>query len=105
MLNVHVGLDGRTARVTARGEVDLSTAGMLKSAIDDACGAHGVTAVVLDLTGVSFLGGTGLAVLLKAKQKCATRDLTLALHGSKPVQRTVEISGLADDLPVQPAPP
>ena len=54
---------GPTAVVTVSGEVDLYTARDLMASIDETFTQPGLGAVVIDLTGVSFLGSSGLGTL------------------------------------------
>jgi anti-sigma B factor antagonist len=54
---------GPTAVVTVSGEVDLHTARDLMASVDDTFTQPGLGSVVIDLTGVSFLGSSGLGTL------------------------------------------
>jgi anti-sigma B factor antagonist len=54
---------GATAVVTVTGELDLHTSRELMVSVDDTFARPGLDAVVIDLTGVSFLGSSGLGTL------------------------------------------
>jgi anti-sigma B factor antagonist len=54
---------GSTAVVTVTGELDLLTARELMKSVDETLRWPDLTGVVVDLTGVSFLGSSGLGTL------------------------------------------
>lgn len=54
---------GSSAVVTVAGELDLHTARELMVAVDEALTWPGLESIVIDLTGVSFLGSSGLGTL------------------------------------------
>ncbi|MBN9096583.1 MULTISPECIES: STAS domain-containing protein [unclassified Pseudonocardia] len=54
---------GAVAVVTVSGELDLHTARDLMTSVDDVLTEPGLGGVVIDLTGVSFLGSSGLGTL------------------------------------------
>ena len=58
--------------VAVRGDIDLSEAGELRAVLNDAStGPHRTVAV--DLSGVRFIGSTGMGVLAELHQRLATR--------------------------------
>jgi anti-sigma B factor antagonist len=69
---------GSAAVVTVTGEVDLQTARELMAVVDDTMTWPDLAGLVVDLTGVSFLGSSGLGTLAEL----ATRTTTSA--GSAP---------------------
>jgi anti-sigma B factor antagonist len=69
---------GSAAVVTVTGELDLQTARELMAVVDDTMQRPDLSGVVVDLTGVSFLGSSGLGTLAEL----ATR--TTAPAGSTP---------------------
>jgi anti-sigma B factor antagonist len=78
------------------GEHDLSTVDALSQtlarafALDDA-------EVVLDLSGVQFMGAATIDVIVRAKDALDLRSRTLTLRSpSESAQRVVELCGLAD---------
>lgn len=83
-------LEGAIADLSVEGEVDVATAGELAVALD-ALGEQGCTTVRLDLSRVSFLDSTGLAVL--AARLRDGRDLRL-VQASERVASMLRITGL-----------
>ncbi|MFB8003776.1 STAS domain-containing protein [Nocardia sp. NPDC056000] len=96
-------LDTDTASpvVTVTGEVDVTSAPMLDRVLRDALHTSPRT-VVIDMTGVSFLGSAGITVLAAAAQHSPE---LLRIVGSYPVSRPLEITGadvlfaMCDSLP------
>jgi anti-sigma B factor antagonist len=81
------------------GEMDAANAGELDRALLRAEGTDAVE-IVLDLSGLHFIDSTGIAVLVAADARSRADGKRLSvLRGSEPVQRTIEICGLADRLP------
>jgi anti-sigma B factor antagonist len=83
--------------VGLRGELDMATAARAWAAVSDAIGRRGGRQLVLDLTGVEFLGSHGLQVL--ADTAAVTTQgghglLRVAAGGSKRVLRPIQLAGL-----------
>lgn len=68
-LSVHTAVDAPRARVGVSGEVDVSNADALRSAIDEALAAEGVQVVEVDLAQVPYIDSTGIGVLVGAAHK------------------------------------
>lgn len=84
---------GGAAVVTVTGEVDLGTAPQIAEHVDPLWTTTNL--VVVDLTGVTFLGSAGIAQLLRANAAAAENGATLVLVAQqRPVLRTLEIAGL-----------
>ena len=87
---------GGVAVVEAVGEVDLGNSDELVESVT-AAGAGGA-AVVLDMAGVTFMDSSGLKALL-----LSTRDLgaglAVVVAPGSPVERLVELAGVADRIP------
>lgn len=80
--------------VRVTGEIDMVTTTVLSERLRPLLEARG-TAVLLDLTGVGFLGSAGLSELVAAKERAAERDVTLLLvANSRVVLRPLEVTGL-----------
>jgi anti-sigma B factor antagonist len=62
---VEVSSDAQGSQVTLRGELDLVSAPRLQQVLDQLC-RQGHPEIVLDLSGLKFLGATGLSVFLRA---------------------------------------
>jgi anti-sigma B factor antagonist len=78
------------------GEVDMLTSPQLRSAVLDHFGNDsGVELVVLDLDGVTFLGTSGLAVLIEVREAAHSAGVELRLAcTARRVLRPLTIAGL-----------
>jgi anti-sigma B factor antagonist len=89
--------------LSVRGEVDMSTGPFLQQALlshlDDAA-----SQVTVDLTGVSFLGAAGLAVLVNVKRAAVAAQSRLRLVArTRVVLLPLTITGLAGEFDIYPA--
>ena len=82
-IDVDVEQHGALVVVAVTGEVDLVTAPSLRSVLNEVAGRAGVTCIVLDLAGVSFLDSTGIAVLTGVTKRCRTQGQDLRLCGAQ----------------------
>ncbi|HEU5471743.1 MAG TPA: STAS domain-containing protein [Actinophytocola sp.] len=77
------------------GDLDLLTAALLREALLPHVERSGHR-VVLDLTGIGFLGSAGLSELVAANEAAAANGSTLLLVAStRAVLRPIEITGLS----------
>ncbi|OZM74370.1 hypothetical protein CFN78_04370 [Amycolatopsis antarctica] len=85
--------------VTAVGEIDASTCRYLQARLDEAALTE-ADSVIVDLTGVSFLGCAGMEILVAAsgrfQQLCLATDEHIVL-------RALQVTGIADRFPVFPS--
>jgi len=96
-LKIGTDLSDTTAVVHAVGEVDMSSAPTLRTAVLTACAAVRVPAsLVVDLTGVDFFGSSGISVLMEAQQRCQARRTPLLVVPSQAALRTLRIAGLTE---------
>jgi anti-sigma B factor antagonist len=92
-LSTSTGENGQVT-VTVVGEVDTFTAPVLRSSLDTQL-EQSPSELVIDLSGVQFLGSAGLAVLVAAKDDADRRRNRLRLVcGSRIVTRALEATGL-----------
>ncbi|MBP2319635.1 anti-anti-sigma factor [Kibdelosporangium banguiense] len=92
---------GPVAVVHVSGEVDISTIDTMSEYVLDHL-AQTPPALVIDLSGVVFMGSAGLGLLIEAHQQADRTATTLRIVAtSPPVLRPLEISGLLDLLPVR----
>jgi anti-anti-sigma factor len=93
--------DQEAAVLSARGEVDLATASLLREALLTAV-AHGNGPVVVDLSEVPFMDSAGVHVLVDTHGRLRPQNRRLAIacreHGQ--VHRLLALVGLLDDLTV-----
>jgi len=82
--------------VTVVGEVDTFTAPVLRSTLDSQLEQQ-PKELVIDLSGVQFLGSAGLAVLVETQKSSRARDVALSLIATtRAVTRPLEVTGLID---------
>ena len=89
-----------TVLLAVNGEVDTLTAPRLQAAVDKALGTavEERTALVVDLTGVTFLASSGLAVLIGGARRATAAGRRLGLVATtRAVTRPLEVTG-ADAL-------
>ena len=90
--------DGR-ATVRLGGELDLAGVPELEAAITATADAQ---ALVLDLSGLTFIDSSGMRLLLSLNASVQERGQSFeVVPGSENVQRTFELAGLLDRLPFQ----
>lgn len=95
ILVVDAALLPPTARITAAGEIDSSTAGLLRDRLDTVLGAADVREIVVDLTPVTFLDSAGLCVLAGAHRRATEHGIALRVVAvSRAVVRPLQITGL-----------
>jgi anti-sigma B factor antagonist len=83
-------------RVVARGDIDVSTAPLLKQQMQEVVG-RGATIVVLDVSDVNFVDSSGIRVIVEAGNGLRDRGGQLLIEGiSAAVGRILEITGLLD---------
>jgi anti-sigma B factor antagonist len=94
-LSTNTGADG-VVTVTVVGEVDTFTAPVLRSSLDAQLEQQ-PRELVIDLSGVQFLGSAGLAVLVETQKSARSRDVELRLVATtRAVTRPLEVTGLID---------
>lgn len=86
--------------VAFEGELDLGEAEMAADALERAL-ATAARGVVADLTALSFLGSTGVRVLLQARARAAEAGVGFRLvQGHGPARRLIGLLGLEQGLDV-----
>jgi anti-sigma B factor antagonist len=94
-LSTSTGEDGAVT-VTVVGEVDTFTAPVLRSSLDSQL-EQSPRELVIDLSGVQFLGSAGLAVLVETQKSAKAKDVALTLIATtRAVTRPLEVTGLID---------
>ena len=97
------------ALVEPRGELDLATIATLAAAVDAAIaealraaldGVNGPAHLVLDMRGLTFIGSTGLNLLVVLHRRSQHEGFQLTLLAPPaPVDRAIQLCGLDQDLP------
>jgi anti-sigma B factor antagonist len=81
--------------VSVSGEIDMLSAPALRTYVTTNLGDSGT--FLLDLSGVSFLGSAGLAVLVEAAQESRTRAVTFGVVAAdRAVTRPIVATGLGE---------
>jgi anti-sigma B factor antagonist len=89
-----VVVDGDVVRVSVAGELDATSAARLQGSLDAATGVS-AGAVVIDMSGVSFIDSTGLRILVVLQQRLSTQGRLLTLgEVSAQTRRLLDLSGL-----------
>ena len=94
---MHVSVVGNpdgSVVVTVRGNLDIDSATVLSTALEQVLHA-GEPRIVVDLSGVEFCDSTGVNVLLAAHQRLADQGGSLALAApTSTVRRILQVTGL-----------
>lgn len=93
----------RVEIVVLSGEHDLETVPLVREALGTA--ASGGKAVLVDLSSATFVDSSILGALLEARRAALEDSHGFAVASSgeaEPVRRVLEVTGLADELPVHP---
>ena len=102
---------GPVSVLTVSGEVDIASGPRLRAALDeiiDVPEGRAPAGLVLDLTGVTFLGSSGLAVLVDAHERATQRGITMKIvidRPGSPVARAFQAAAIHEHLDVQVSPP
>jgi anti-anti-sigma factor len=90
-----------TVRVAVAGEIDLSTAGVLRAELLHALSASLPHRIEIDLAGVTFMDCGGLTVLVVAGKAAARTGCQLRITNPQPfVHRILDLTGLLGVLTV-----
>lgn len=93
--------DGRCLTLRLVGELDHAAAQTVMPGIEDAVEEYLPRRCVLDLTGVSFMDSSGIAVILKTDRLLRQTGGVLALSGVPgQVRRVLDVAGLTKIIPV-----
>lgn len=101
LISIDVADLGAGVTVTAAGEVDSTSAPVLRERLD-ALLDGGAQEITIDLAAVTFLDSAGLCVLAAAYRRASGQDVRLrVLAASRAVIRPLQITGLWDLLQVE----
>ena len=99
-LSVAIDDRGSTRIVTARGEIDAGSAGLIARALRGAMSDRRFELVVLDLGETTFIDTAGMAVVIDASQRAAERALGfVVIRGPAVVQRVFDAYGFSELVP------
>lgn len=91
-----------SATIVATGEIDSSSAPQFRQTLEGLLHEPGMTEIVVDLGGVTFLDSAGLCVLAATHRQIKGRGVQLrVLASSRAVIRPLQITGLWELLRVE----
>jgi anti-sigma B factor antagonist len=86
-------------------EVDMYSVPLLRERCDEVCAGSG-PGLIVDLSVVTFLDSSGLAVLISVHEELRTRGAHLTILAPKPsVRRLFDITGLTSIFEIEPLEP
>jgi anti-anti-sigma factor len=86
---------GDACLLRVSGELDLASAELLRSAVEEQVAAGHVADLVLDLADLTFLDSSGLGALLQIRSEALARGGSFRVGAVAPgVARVIEIAGL-----------
>ena len=93
---------GTLCLVRVHGEVDLSNAQEVSSAIGNAMGQE-ARRLVVDLSDITYLDSAGVALLLRLAERLRARrrQLYLVVPRGSPVRRVLDFTGLPRVIPLE----
>ena len=101
LVSIEISGAAPQVRVTAAGEIDSSSAPLLRQHLDTLLDGD-VREITIDLSRVTFLDSAGLCVLAAAHRRAVGQDARLrVLASSRAVIRPLQITGLYDLLRVE----
>jgi anti-sigma B factor antagonist len=97
LLSISTEHVGDEVLLSVAGELDMSSAPRLGSAVAQAATLDPIRRVVLDLSGTDFIDSSGLRAMLSAREQFEARGCEFTLRAPSPaVTRLLEITALAD---------
>ena len=101
-LSVKTACDAGCATVLVAGEVDVSNADVLRSAIDEALSAEGVRSVTVDMAAVPYIDSTGIGVLVGSSHKAHDANVLFSvLDAQDNVVRILNMLGVDEVIDVR----
>lgn len=93
---------GEARLVSISGEIDLSNARDVMEVVGDAV-RSGVSVVVVDLSGVTFLDSSGIAALFRLADRIrlSRQELRLVVPRGAPIRRVLELTRVTTVIPTQ----
>jgi anti-sigma B factor antagonist len=89
-------------RLLLAGELDIASTPILEATIASLCD-NGTSAIVLDLSELTFMDSTGLRAVLAADRLCGGKGHSFSVAGAGgPVRRLFELTGVTDALQFEP---
>ena len=98
-VTVTIEKHGRASVVVVSGDIDMVTAPEVEKALITAVRARPDTLVV-DLTGVAFLGSAGLTALVAARQEAGDATAVRVVAKGSATARPLQLTGLDQEIPL-----
>jgi len=100
LINLTTTRIGSAAVVTVEGELDLHTARTLMGTVDDTLTTPDLAAIVIDLSGVTFLASMGIRMLISTTRALSRKGGRLVMFGAgSGVWDVIETSALTEIIP------
>jgi anti-sigma B factor antagonist len=93
-------VDGTTAQVSVRGEIDVATAPQLREMLHDLI-QGGASQIVLDCRELGFLDSSGIGLLVAARKRLGDGELVIDSPPAH-VRKVLELTGVASELSLRP---
>ena len=98
-LTCSMNIENRRATVAAVGDVDIASTPTLRDALRQALAEDDIEAVVVDLSGVTFLDSSALGVLVAGRKAAELQGRSFTVSRPGPVVTMVlQVTGLYDIL-------
>lgn len=98
-LEVHTDVQGASARLTLRGELDIATVPLFEQAVESALGGD-VSSLTVDLRPLSFLDSSGLRQFIVLQDRARSEGWELALiRPQQPALSIFQITRAEENLP------
>jgi anti-sigma B factor antagonist len=102
LLTLNARRDGEDAVVAVGGELDLDTAPLVERTLSELIDDQSCRSILIDLRDLTFVGSTGLCLLLNAQAHVQSRGGEMVLaHPSSAVMRILEIAGLVSTFTIR----
>lgn len=99
MLNVEKKQNGQELEFVISGRLDTMTAPELEAHLKDRL--EGISSLILDITGLSYISSAGLRVLLST-QKVMNKQGRMVIRGASPeVMEIFDVTGFSDILTIE----
>jgi anti-anti-sigma factor len=101
-LQILIGERELTPILQLAGEVDMASVPLLHETYGEVCGESG-SGLIIDLSGVTFLDSSGLAILISIHEELEARGAQLTiLAPTPPVRRLFGLTGLDSVFEIEP---
>jgi anti-sigma B factor antagonist len=106
LARVFLATEGCVPVAHVQGEIDLSNADeiLLQAGLEVAVRGEGVPALVLDLTGVSYIDSAGIRALLELSERLSAqgRSMRVVVGEEASIARVLELAGVPELLALAP---